>query len=69
MRVGFRGELSDFESARVARHGVNQQVAREARFLAMVLLLLAAVGSLPHSLAQNIGQSVRVVQGLSLIHI
>ena len=64
MRVGFRGELSDFESARVARHGVNQQVAREARFLAMVLLLLAAVGSLPHSLAQNIGQSVRVVQGI-----
>jgi len=48
----------------VARHGVNQQVASEARCFAIVLLLLAAVASLPHSLAQNIGQSVRVVQGI-----
>jgi hypothetical protein len=64
MRVGFRGEFSDFKSARVARDGVNQQVAKEARCFAIVLVLLAAVAWLPHGLAQNIGQSVRVVQGI-----
>jgi hypothetical protein len=64
MRVGFRGKFFDCESAGKARHGVQQYVVKRPRWAALLLLLMAAAASLPHSFAQNIGQSVRVVQGI-----
>jgi hypothetical protein len=65
MRVGFRGEFFDCESAGKARHGGHPHVLKPIRFATILLLLMAAATSLPHSLAQNIGQSVRVVQGIA----
>ncbi len=64
MRFGLRARSFDCESPGKVRHGGQQHFVKQARFLATLLLLLAAAASLPHSLAQKIGQSVRVVQGI-----
>jgi Carboxypeptidase regulatory-like domain len=60
MRAVLRGEFSGFNLAPTTRRDSNKQPV--ARF-ALLLLFLAAGVSLPLSLAQNIGQAVRVVQG------
>jgi hypothetical protein len=64
MRVGLRAKFFDCESPGKVRHGGQQHFVKQVRFTAILLLVLAAAASLPHSLAQNIGQSVRVVQGI-----
>jgi Carboxypeptidase regulatory-like domain len=60
MRVGLRAKFFDCESPGKVRHGGQQHFVKQVRFTAMLLLALAAAASLP----QNIGQSVRVVQGI-----
>src|SRR5271155_3787992 len=64
MRVGLRAKCFDYGSPGNARHGGQPHFVKQARCAAMLLLLAAAV-SLPHSMAQKIGQSVRVVQGIA----
>jgi hypothetical protein len=63
MRAVLHGKFPDFNLARSTRRGSNKQPAARIALLLLLLLFLAAGVSCPLSLAQNIGQAVRVVQG------